>query len=121
MRRIAKDAWAAELQEFTNRNAAKRVVVEEDSLELGAQREVSRYALRGVAYDPRDDRIEIMLSDGPTSHLTHGIPAPRGVDLLAGAREGAATLRVEHEGGQTLLHVLPGSLSGGRGSRRSRV
>ncbi|MBX6363902.1 MAG: DUF5335 family protein [Gemmatimonadetes bacterium] len=105
MARLPRNRWIAELKEFTNRNAAREVVVEEDAPDLGAQREVSRYDLRGVAYDPRDDRIEIMVSHGPGVHMTHSIAAPTALELASGADVKDEVLRIEHDGGQTLLHV----------------
>ncbi|HET9986582.1 MAG TPA: DUF5335 family protein [Longimicrobiales bacterium] len=106
MARLPRDRWIAELKDFTYRNAAREVVVEEDAPDLGAQREVSRYDLRGVAYDPRDDRIEIMMSHGPVGHMTRSIGAPIALDLAPGADPREEVLRIEHDGGQTLLHVL---------------
>ena len=55
--------WIRELSAFTARNAGRRTVLEVDGMDIGAQREEQGYPLRGVAYDPRDGRVEIMLGD----------------------------------------------------------
>ncbi len=100
--------WVALLQVFTNRNAGRATTLENDGADVGAQREETGYPLRGVAYDPKDNRVEIMLGAlGSTNqHLTHTISNPTSIDVLAGDDGRDRTLRIEHDGGQTLLELL---------------
>lgn len=108
--------WAARLQEFTDRNASRRTVIEIDDPAFGAQDLESDYPLRGVAFDPRDQRIEIMLGDlgDPASHMTHSIEGIEEVTVVAAEDGRDAVLRVVHPGGQTLLRI---SDYGGREGR----
>ena len=48
-RRIPESEWAHELQNFTNRNAGRRTLLEEQGPDLGAQLEEQGCLLRGVA------------------------------------------------------------------------
>lgn len=96
--------WSSYLRDFTARNAGRIVNLEVDDPELGALVEASRYPLRGVDFDHRDNRLTISL--GPTRgverHLTRTISHPEAVSVLStGGRDSA--LSVTHGGGQTLL------------------
>lgn len=101
--------WQRELEEFTKRNAGRRTLLEVDDVEMGAQEEVHGLPFRGVAYDPRDDRVEIMLGAlaSVEAHLTRSVSAPTAVDVLAGAGGRDTAVRVAHAGGQTVLKFLP--------------
>ncbi len=101
--------WRRELEEFTKRNAGRRTFLEVDDPEVGAQEEVHGLALRGVAYDPRDDRVEIMLGAlaSVEAHLTRSVSAPTAVDVLSGAGGRDEAVRVAQAGGQTVLKFLP--------------
>jgi hypothetical protein len=103
-RSLDRAEWAAALQAFTGRNAGRRAVLEEDGEEFGAQEEGAG-TLRGVAYDSRDRRVEIMLGEqnDVERHLTRTVASPQRIDLLADPAGRDAALRIEHEGGQTLL------------------
>ena len=56
-------------------------------------------------YDPKRDRIDIMLGDLGTvdRHLTHSLPAPRAVEIIKGEGDRDEALRIELEEGQVLL------------------
>jgi hypothetical protein len=99
--------WAETLREFTYRNAGRRTVLEVDAPEFGAQAEEFDYPLRGVAYDPRDGRVQIMLGEqcSVEQHLTHSMVAPESIDILADHGRDRA-LRIVHEDGQTLLRFV---------------
>jgi hypothetical protein len=100
--------WAAELNEFTNRNAGRRTILEIDAPEYGAQPEETDYPLKGVVFDPRDRRIQIMLGEAGSfdRHLTHSIEAATRIDVLRGRDGRDEALRIQHRGGQTLLRFV---------------
>src|SRR5688572_14813343 len=104
-RRIPESEWVRELQSFTNRNAGRRTLLEEQSPELGAQREEQGCLLRGVAYDRHDRRIEIMLGEleGADQHLTHSVAADADIDVVTDMDGRDWALRIARPDGQTLL------------------
>jgi hypothetical protein len=106
--RILKRQWADELQQFTNRNAGRITRLEEHDPALGAQEEESGYPLRGIAYDRKDGRVEIMLGDlaGTDRHLTHTLSDVSRIDRLTDERGRDYALRIGREGRQTLLRFL---------------
>lgn len=101
-----KRDWALLLSEFTQRNAGRQTRLEVNDPEFGVQVVEEGIVLGGIDYDPRGDRVEIMLgAPGATEqHLTHAISGVSGVDLL---RSGGVdhALCVEHQGRRTLLLV----------------
>ena len=100
--------WVGLLRDFSRRNAGRRTRLEIDDPELGAQWQEVDCALRGVGYDTRSGRLEIMLADDGDSlaHLTHSIEAASELDVLAGGDGRDRTLRIGHPGGQTLLTLV---------------
>jgi nucleotide-binding universal stress UspA family protein len=100
--------WNARLTAFTRANAGRRARLEVDDPELGAQAVVEDYIVRGVAYDPHDQRVEFMLAagDGTQAHLSHTIGGVTSVDVLRDARGRDRTLRVQRGDSQTLLSLL---------------
>jgi hypothetical protein len=105
-RLIPRKNWAAAFDTFTKRNAGRTTRLEEYDVELGAQNVEHGYPLRGVSYDHRDDRIEIMVGDleGTEHHLTRNIGNVLFVDLVTDEHGNDEALRIERaDGGQTLL------------------
>ena len=102
---LDRSDWASALQAFTGRNAGRWTVLEEEGQEIGAQQEVAGMPLRGVAYDARDQRVEIMLGDQTSveNRLTRTVEAASRIDLVANAAGRDTALRIEHDGGYTLL------------------
>lgn len=100
------EAWPAMLTEFTRANAERLVLLELEGEASGTQ--VEGFPLRGVAYDPRDQRVEIMLGPlvGAGPHLTHAVPGVQRVDVLRDERGRDVELRLEHEGAETRLSLL---------------
>jgi hypothetical protein len=100
-----RTGWSKLLTDFTQRHAGRRARLEVDDPDLGAQWLDSDHPLLGVAYDRRDDRIEIMLGEmgDVENRLTHTIPGATVVELAAS--NGGETLRIGHGESQTLLHV----------------
>jgi hypothetical protein len=104
---VDKKSWPALLADFTQRNAGRRTRLEVIDPELGAQWQETDYPLRGVAYDPRDGRIEIMLGHQGSAdqHLTHSIEDATDLDIAEATEGGGQVLRVAHGDTQTLLHL----------------
>ncbi|MEX2283420.1 MAG: DUF5335 family protein [Gemmatimonadota bacterium] len=103
---IPRINWAAELQSFTTRNAGRITLLEEFDREIGPVDVERDYPLRGVSYDRRDDRIDIMLGDRSEvgRHLTHTIGDVLFVGLVSdrdGADQGLRILR--RDGAETVL------------------
>ena len=102
--------WRTALKEFTGRNAGRHVRLELDDPTLGAQTHERDATLLGVAYDPHDLRVEIMLGDieGGRRHHTRSIGGVVSVDLLTGSSGRDLVLRIAHGHGrvQTLLTML---------------
>lgn len=95
------------LKDFTERNAGRITRLEIDDPEIGAQWAEVDLPLRGVAYDPRDDRVEVMLGDtwSTGTHLTHSIAAPDGLEVVRDEAGRDRVLRIAYDGGQVLLRL----------------
>ncbi len=104
----SRPEWVRLLGDFTDRNAGRRTVLEMDHPELGAQQSGRDLPLRGVDYDPRSGRIEIMLGkEGSVDgHLTHSLTGAVAVEVLEDADGRDDALRVGLERGQVLLRIL---------------
>ena len=97
--------FPARLAELSQRNTGRRVTLEIDDPEFGAQAQVTNYPFLGMDYDRSDDRLTIMLGDpaGDASHLSHTVSSPLAVEILDGRDGRTAALRIEQAMGQTLL------------------
>ena len=102
----APRVWAGALDEFTRRNKGRRVAVEVDDPELGAQM-LGRGALIGVTYDPHDERVEIMLGEAKSTrrHLMHSIAKVESIAMTTENRTGDEALELRHGRGHTLVMV----------------
>jgi nucleotide-binding universal stress UspA family protein len=98
--------WAALIDNFSRRNAGRRTIVEVDNIALGAQVVESGYALQGAAYDHHDGRVELMLGDGTTRHMTRTITDVDSIAVYIDHGGSDAALRVAHGSGQTLLTFI---------------
>ena len=98
--------WADALDEFTRRNKGRRVAVEVDDPELGAQM-LGHGALIGVTYAPHDQRVEIVLGDAHRTrwHLMHSIARVESIAMTAEDRSGNEALELRHGSGHTLVMV----------------
>ena len=56
-----EDGWVKELHGFTQANVGRRTTLELDDPELGVQECGRGFPLWGVDYDPKRDRVDIML------------------------------------------------------------
>lgn len=100
--------WTGGLDEFTRRNKGRRVAIEVDDPDLGAQM-LGRGALVGVTYDPHDRRVEVMVGDAHRArrHLMHSIPNVESIAMTTDERSGSEALELRHGRGQTLVLVGP--------------
>lgn len=107
VRDIPVGQWAESFQDFTKRNAGRRVLLEVDDVDFGAQQQ-GTLPLMGIAYDRHDSRIDIMLGryEGDSSHLSRSIPAALAVEVLTDRSGRDQALRIAHRRQQTLLVFL---------------
>lgn len=97
--------WPRMIREFSRRNLGRPTRLEIDDPEVGAQWRALDFTLRGVAYEPRFRRVEILLGDGggPLDHLTHSIEGVSDVSVQAGGDGRDGTLRIGYPGGEAVL------------------
>lgn len=101
--------WIDSLNEFSKRNLGRATRLEVTDPEFGAQWEELDFPLRGVAYDPHDDRVEIMFGEicDVRAHLTHSITHPTSAAVQTDACGRDLTLCIDHgDGGRTLLRLI---------------
>lgn len=113
-RTIPRNLWSSRLEEFSDRNAGRRALLEVDDMDFGAQSVVD-YPLWGISYDPVGDQVEIMFSDfrDLSRHMTHAVRRARSIELLH-ERGLDEVLRIVGAGGeQTLLRLVSPVASGG--------
>jgi hypothetical protein len=103
-----KRTWSALLTAYTQRNAGRRVEMEIDDPEFGAQRQGAAFPLLGISYDPRDERVAIMFGNqGSTAaRLTHSIASVSGIEVADNGSRPGEVLRVQHGEAQTLLRLV---------------
>lgn len=100
--------WAEVLDDFTRSNVGRRTRLEVDDPELGAQAQEQDYRLLGVAYDPHDQCVEIMLGElgGGEPHLSRSIAGVDSLHVLSDIDGRDLALRLRHGAGQTILTLL---------------
>jgi hypothetical protein len=105
---VEPEEWAVVLEKFSARNNGRRVKLEVDDPELGAQVQQSGFSLLGVTYDRHDERVEVMLGDAQsrTHHLTRSIPRTDDVSIVAEPGGPERALRVLSGRSQTLITFL---------------
>jgi nucleotide-binding universal stress UspA family protein len=99
--------WAAQLQEFTRANAGRRTTLVLEDPEMGKQECGRDFPLWGVDYDPRRDRIDIMLGRWGTveGHLTHSLTGPRELEIVRAADGRFESLHIRLPVGRAVLRV----------------
>jgi len=97
--------WPTELNEFTLRNAGRFTIIEENDRDWGVQREEQGIQLRGIAFDPRDQSVAIMLGalEGTEGHLTHVVRDVAAIDVLQSTHGQDLALCLARAQGQTIL------------------
>ncbi len=98
--KLEKTEWHGFFDRITKGLVGKRVEIEVDSLDLGSQIEAEWLPLLGIAYDPKDDVLEIAL-DG----VDHLIPGPQEIYVDIGPT-GLANLRVVDRDGVSQIIQL---------------
>jgi hypothetical protein len=103
--RLPRERWAPLLQDFTVRNLVRPTTLEVDDIELGAQAQEQDYPLLGVSYDPRDERVQVMVGDVASyaRHVTRSIGGVDTIDVMTDEQGRDIALRIAHGAGQTLL------------------
>jgi len=80
-REIAKSEWTSFFDQVSKVLRGKMIQIEVDSLELGAQIEVSKLSLNGLTYDKKDNSFIIS-----TDEIQHAIHSPRQIFVKDGTR-----------------------------------
>jgi nucleotide-binding universal stress UspA family protein len=104
---LVEDHRGAPRDSFTKANAGRRTTLELDDPDTGAQECGKDFPLWGVDYDPKRDRLNIMLGRSGTveGHLTHSLENPQEVQILVGEGGRTEALRVRLPRGQVILRV----------------
>jgi nucleotide-binding universal stress UspA family protein len=99
--------WVQELNDFTRANVGRRTTLELDHPEVGLQESGRNFPLWGVDYDPKKDRIDIMLGRSGTveGHLTHSLPGPKDIEIVRGADQRAEALHIVFRTGKAILRI----------------
>jgi nucleotide-binding universal stress UspA family protein len=99
--------WVRELDAFTKANAGRRTTLEVPDPDAGAQECGKGFPLWGVDYDPKRDRLNIMLGRSGTveGHLTHSLQSPQEVQVVVGEGGRTEALRVRLARGEVILRV----------------
>jgi hypothetical protein len=91
---IDRDRWATFLDTITNSLIGKQAEIEVVSLSLGDQMEAEWTSLIGIAYDRKDDLIEIALDK-----LDHLVRSPRQLFVDYGVGEIVAAIEIVDDEG----------------------
>lgn len=99
--------WARELNEFTRANAGRRTTLRVEDPDLGPQECGRNFPLWGIDYDPKKDRINIMLGRSGTveGHLTHSLQGPREVQVVRDMDERAEAIHILLRRGEATLII----------------
>lgn len=98
-------SWGKLLDDFTKRNAGRRVSVQVDDLAFGAQLQAAGYTLRGATFDTGDKRVDVMLGapEGSDGHLTRTISHVLSVALSRDSGGRDVALQVRTDTSETLV------------------
>jgi nucleotide-binding universal stress UspA family protein len=101
--------WCELLDGFTRRHAGRRASLDLQARSWGARQTGSNFPLRGVDYDPRDDRVDIVLGEegAGASHLTHRVAHPERVHVVRDAQDREVGLRIETDRTVVTLGIQP--------------
>jgi len=99
--------WAQELNDFSKLNIGRRTTLELEDPEVGTKECGRNFLLRGIDYDPKRDRVNIMLGRSGTveGHLTHSLPAPQEIQVLRGEDGRTEGLQLQFRSGSAVLRI----------------
>lgn len=100
--RVAPSEWSSALDAFTRANVGRRARLEVDDPEID-------HPLLGVAFDPRDRRVDILLGrlGSGEQHVSRSIGGVESLDVLTDDDGKEIALRVRHREGQIILTLVP--------------
>lgn len=93
-RTVAKDSWKAYLDRVADQVKSKRVEIEVDSPEIGAQIEAEGISVAVLTYDEREDAISIVADE-----IDHRISNPRALRVIEEA-SGLQAVEIVGPGGE---------------------
>jgi hypothetical protein len=104
VRKLEKPEWEAYFDIVTKALVGKRAEIEVASMDLGDQIEAEWLPLIGIAYDPKDDLLEIALQ-GPDRLETvdHLIPQPQEVWVDEGAAALSSLEIIDKDGAKQIV------------------
>lgn len=100
-------SWIPRLREFARSNAGRLALVETDGPPGPGAGDAACRFLRGIAYHPEENRIEILLG-GPRdvdAGVALTVPDPVEIELQTGRDGRDASLWIARRGGRTLLRL----------------
>jgi hypothetical protein len=102
---VSHEQWATELADFTHRNEGRRGTLEIDDPELDGQAQLFDYPFLGAAYDPHDQRVELMFGAGTAGgrHLTRAVGGVTSIMIVRDETQRDLAIRIAHGAGLTLL------------------
>jgi len=98
-------AWREVLQAANERNNGRRITVEVDDPESGAQVLAEGYLLRSIVYDVAERSVEVAVDEGAggTGHLSRSIGKVRSIGIHAAPGGRDQAIAIAHGRGQTLI------------------
>jgi hypothetical protein len=100
IRKLDKKEWRSFFDFVSNMMQGKQAEIEVTSLKLGDQIEAEWLPMHGLAYDPRDDVVEVALEG-----LDHLIPSPREIYVDDGGAMLASVEIVDATGNKQILKL----------------
>jgi hypothetical protein len=99
--------WVRILKDFTQANAGRRTTLFIDDPEVGEKECGRNFPLWGVAFDPKRNRLDIMLGRSGTveGHLTHSLTHPQEIEVVEGPDGRCEALRVGLLGSTAILRL----------------
>lgn len=109
----SRHPWVRLLDDFSRENVGRLTSLRFSGLEVGQQECGRGLPLMGVDFDPRKNRLEIMLGRSGTveGHLTHSLPDPERVEVDRDEAGRSTALRVKLVRGALTLKVHRGDLA----------
>jgi nucleotide-binding universal stress UspA family protein len=105
---LARADWEDVLAQFSRHNAGRRITLEADDPDLGAQVQGDHYPLIATRYDESTGRVEVVLGEhaGIGRQLTRSIGDVDSIEVMRNESGQDIALRMSHGAGQTLLTLF---------------